>query len=134
MTLNGGKIKIELELSEKQYSVLVNALEDYARIMLGQFWALDMPYYERNQVHGGHDAFKEKLDELKLIAFPELSLHEYYGISHEKTPEASKIAYEIYKTMRHEVWKQSNRNEHTVDATGALEVRDEKQPEVRVTL
>ena len=125
-------MKIEMELSEKQYSVLVNALEDYARIMLGQFWALDMPYYERNQVHGNHEAFKEKLDELKMIAFPELSLHEYYGISHEKTPESSKIAYELYKTMRHEVWKQSDRNENTVDATRPLEVSGEGLPKIAI--
>ncbi|MCL2806947.1 MAG: hypothetical protein FWD27_02075 [Coriobacteriia bacterium] len=102
-------MKIIMELSESQYSVLVTALEDYARIMLGQFWVLEMPYYERTEENGNREEFKSKLEELKQLAFPELLLHQDYGIGHEKTPKSSKIAYELYKALRHERWKLSDR-------------------------
>jgi hypothetical protein len=125
-------MKIIMELSESQYSVLVTALEDYARIMSGQFWVLDMPYYKRTEENGNREEFKSKLEDLKLLAFPELHLHEHYGIGHEKTPDSSKIAYELYKVLRHERWKLSDRMYNTVDSDGPLELSGEPLPKVEV--
>ena len=125
-------MKVMMELSERQYLVMATALEDYARIMMGQFWALEMPYAKRTIANGNREEFKKKLEELKLLAYPELELHAHYGIGGDKTPESSKIAYELYKTMRRERWRLNPTEEYTVDSDSPLKVSGEPFPKIEI--
>jgi len=126
-------MKVVLNITETQYTVLVNALEDYSRIIAGQFDVLRMPYYDRTAKNGTTKDFDRKLKELKQIAFPELAPNEDYGITCNETPIDSKIAYELYKALRHERWRhQPSRSYCTVDSDGPLRVSGEALPSVEI--
>jgi len=91
-----------------------------------------MPYAKRTIANENTAEFKEKLEELKLLAFPELGLHEHYGIGGDKTPECSKIAYELYKALRLEHWRLNPTEHNTVDSNGPLEVSGEPLPKIEI--
>lgn len=58
-------------------------------MMAGQFDILAMPYYRKTEPNGHYHEFIEKLNELKLLAFPELGLHQNYGIANNETPDVA---------------------------------------------
>jgi hypothetical protein len=127
------KMKLTIELDETQLSYLTGALELHTRLMMGQFDALALLYFERTNVNGQYKNFQDKLDELKLVAFPELPLHSNYGIGGKETPASSKITYELYKAIRYEKWRLAPNGEHTVDSSPPLEVSGHPLPKVTIT-
>jgi hypothetical protein len=127
-------MKLTIELDEMQLSCLTEALDLHTRLMMGQFDVLALPYFKRTDANGRNSEFKEKLDELKKIAFPELPLHSDYGIGHDETPESSKITYELYKAICYEKWCLAPTAQYTVDSTPPLKVSEHPLPKVTIDM
>jgi hypothetical protein len=119
-------------LDETQLSYLTEALELHARLMMGQFDVLALPYFKRTEANGQYENFKSKLDELKLIAFPELGLTAHYGIANEKTSLGGKITYELYKTIRNEKWRLAPHGDYSVGSSPPLKVSGHTLPKVMI--
>ena len=129
-------MKIELEISKKQFNVINDALELYCRLLLGQFDKLDylfeyMPGYlekDRKKAEG-------LLSELKKIYFPELVGNSSYGIGNEKANDGANIAYELYKTMTFKNHMLSdNEDFNTVYDSPPLEVSKEEMPIIEIKI
>jgi hypothetical protein len=108
------KQKYKLIVSERQMNIIQAALDLFCRLLMGQFnsslWNL---FISRDL---DHDAFERKCDELKLMVFPELHLHEYYGVGWKDDSRQQKmqIAYEIEAVVRHELWKRQEKPDRYV--------------------
>jgi hypothetical protein len=127
-------MKLTIELDEMQLSCLTEALDLHTRLMMGQFDVLALPYFKRTDANGRYAEFKEKLDELKQIAFPELPPNSDYGIGHDETPESSKITYELYKAICFEKWSLAPTDHYTVDSSPPLELSGHSLPKVTIDI
>lgn len=125
-------MKLTIELTETQLSCLTEALDFHTRLMMGQFDVLALPYFKRTDENGRYKEFKDKLDELKLIAYPELPLHSNYSISAKETMESSKISYELYKAIRYERWRLAPTDHFTVDSSPPMTVSGHTLPKVKI--
>lgn len=106
--------KIQIEVSLKQADIIQKALDLYSRIGMCQFDNIkDVPiagegnpdYYELESI----------FNHLHQLYCPELQ-GGYYGIFHKKTPEQSKIAWDIQQVMRHDIsWYLHPEGNITVD-------------------
>ena len=125
-------MKIELELTDKQFNALTNGIEAYSRIINGQFDTLYYEFYGR--IEGNAEQFNSKLKELRKIVFPELSDNENYGIGNNETSEKTKILYEIYKMLNYEKYKLDKRTDYTVDSSKPIKVSKEPLPKVKISV
>ena len=94
-----------VELNEKQARLIAEALEQHSRILCGQIGltyikALETSLYRdceyNDDLWNKRDKIDVKLQELKELVFPELSVNESYGIG--KFEEAD-LGYEMYKSI-----------------------------------
>lgn len=98
---------LHLQLTEEQALVLRDATELLARLGMGQFNHLDhLPFLnERRFASGAADptAFEEATKALRDLYFPELTGHQFLGMTHEDVDERAKIAWDTYQVIRHAV-------------------------------
>lgn len=101
--------KIIITLTEPQAQVIVDALDLYSRLLMGQFDEI-----ESLLVHHGKSEFwkddklrrilKTNLQSAKTIIYPELADGAYYSIFDNKhTPFVARLAYDIQAKMNHDI-------------------------------
>lgn len=97
-------MKIQIEVSEKQAQIILEALDLYSRLGMGQMEEVDnlRSLLSRANIDDRRER-RELLEKLKKLYFPELSRNEYYGIFGDKTPEESKIAYDLIQVLRNKI-------------------------------
>ena len=109
-----------IKVDEEQMRVMADALDIYSRLKCGQIKMISDLFFEK-------DFDMQALDycalQMKIILFPELEENSYYGIYGDKTPEESKVAYDIYKNIRHHLQKGArywsvDSDEHLLLASG----------------
>lgn len=101
--------KIIITLTDKQAQVIVDALDLYTRLLMGQFNEIESLF-----IHHGKSEFwkNDKLRELlrtnllitKIILLPELSDGAYYSIlDKDHVPFVARVAYDIQSKMNHDI-------------------------------
>ena len=96
-----------LKVTDRQLSIIRNALELYDRLLIGQIetqlWNLYIFNRDLN-----HEEFSDACTRLKQIVFPELHRNESYAVGWKEgnvQQNNSQIAYEIEAMIRHLEWK-----------------------------
>jgi hypothetical protein len=98
-------MKITLELTVEQAYALMDALELYSRIKMGQLdWAeyvLSLDTYDKTLHRPKYDQelARQYLEKAKQTIFPYISPSAYIGI--QGTSERSRISWDIYQQLRH---------------------------------
>lgn len=127
------QIKMTITVDETQARVIMNALEFYARMSLGQF---------DNAIH---DLFlgRRKWDWaqfdhyawlLKNTVFPELSKNESYGIYNNEAGEFAQIAWDIHQVIRHDLsWFMYPGGGMTVNFDKPMNTSEHKLPRVEIS-
>lgn len=101
-------MKITIEVNEKQAYIIMEALENYSRLLMGQFDEIDRLF-----VNNGNDIWNDfsRRAELSVMlrgarhmVYPELADNAYYGIFDQKhTPNNARIAWDIKKCIEHDI-------------------------------
>ena len=94
---------MKIELTEKQAQVVIEALDHYSRMGMGQLE--DVGHLLGKYFHGVNswDLIDCHLKPLKITAFPNSPIHRgggSWGITNQQVPEPFRIAYEIQQVMR----------------------------------
>jgi hypothetical protein len=95
-------MKFNLELNEIQAYIIQRACELYARLSIGQGWAIKeaMEHIQHQMINYTK---KEAIDHaFKQVFFPELRDNESNGIGRN---EIGDTAWVIHEVIRHEFWK-----------------------------
>jgi hypothetical protein len=109
-----------LTLDEEQLRVLMEALDMYSRLGMGQIdivlTSTNNPLIKRIWENKSGDEVKDLSKQIKKLIFPELSDNAYYGIFNNKTPESSKISWDILQVVRYRLaWDKHPDGGYTVD-------------------
>jgi len=98
-------VTYELTINETHAQVLINALELYSRMGMGQLsFLMEHQDLQKRLVVGPDSHFETvrgTLEFLKKIIFPELPLNGYYSISSPEINDANRVAYEMLQVVRH---------------------------------
>jgi len=98
-------------LSVKQARILIDALDLYSRLQMGQVEEIEK-FYRWNMIERVNPEHRDLLTSMvgmiKKIVFPELNGNASYSICGNGAPDAAKIAYDIQRVIRHRVaWTQN---------------------------
>jgi len=109
---------MKLELSETQARVLINALDVYSRINMGQLWAL-ADAIGRAKTRGGeelpdHWIIRDRhTDPMTRILF-DYPPNASHGICSPLVPDAAKIAYDIQCVIRKDIAEREKHSQSSV--------------------
>jgi hypothetical protein len=103
-----------IHLNENQLQVLVNALDLYSRIGIGQLEEVEMIYRldgRKKQVDRNYDTDEsteidfDHLHQILNLAKQELGHGQgsHYGIYSKEVPDAFRVAWDIMKVVRHQL-------------------------------
>jgi len=116
------KIKnIQLTMTERQASTIMDALDIYSRLGLGQIDKLEHTLrfkFGKHKVEYDADKIEKLLKEVKDTLFPELRSNYYcsHGIFSPETPEDSKISWDLIQVLRYPIaWHKNPNGGSTVD-------------------
>ena len=104
--------KVTIELTKEQAGTLMQACELFARIKMGQFdeiiHTMHMDTYDKslNRPEFDQDMAKAYLNQARNVIFSDIGSSAYIGISH--TSESSKMAWDIYQQLRHDLCVYTN--------------------------
>lgn len=104
--------KMLIEISEKQYNVLLEALDFYTKMGTGQWGKLESIMNLLNQGHN-EIGFMADIIQLRNKYIPDLKEYVSYGISSAKVPQEVKIGYDLYKILNYKA-KFLNDNENAL--------------------
>lgn len=93
-----------LKVSEEQLKIIMDSLDLYSRLNMGQFNELTKKVHltgENEFTRFSDSSLANKINELKTKFFAELTPNGYYGIAHEKVRRSAKIACDLFMAMRH---------------------------------
>jgi hypothetical protein len=131
-------MKVILELNDEQAYTLMETLELYSRIKMGQLdwvgYTLSLDIYDESLHRQKYDQelVKSYLDQAKRTIFPQLSPSAYIGIM--GTGERSKISWDIYTQLRYEMAHFKNPNESLETRVyKPLKVSKEPIPKITIT-
>ena len=122
----------EVKLSRWQMSVILDALETYERIGMGQFdialKSSPSPISLRCINFNDHQRaeFGVIIDRLKEITFPELPKDASFSITAKDIPENCRVAYDMQQVFRHQLaWDVHPEGGITVEFDKPLRVSEE---------
>lgn len=105
-------MKVILTITEEQAQIIVNSLDLYQRLLMGQFNELESLFVHHGKTEfWHHDKFREilkaNLEITRIIIYPDLTAGAYYSIlDFGHTPKVARIAYDIQAAMNHDIsWK-----------------------------
>ena len=112
-----------LSLNERQARTVVNALDCYTRMFMGQIgFALDDAYRDicsreqRDRPQLDYERCYNAIGELKAVLFPELHQNASYGITSPEVSETARVAIDIHDVLRNRVaWTTNPKGSYTVD-------------------
>lgn len=114
---------LKLEITEKQANVIMDALELYVRIGIGQFDKIKDHPTIHNHIWNNHREEYHYFADDELLAVRnklfDLSygLNASHGIHSPLIDDSNRVAYDIKQVIRYEFWKNNpNRSEGTVDS------------------
>lgn len=138
--------KYRVTLTEKQFSVIQDACEEYLRVRLGQGWYLadelsgrtfnlsrdDNPNFDRD-----FHVFLEKRDmaRIALDAALRITLQGSNGVIQTRKEPEDLVAEDIFEAFRHQRWLEKPEDERsfwTVDAGRPLNWSEEPLPEIEM--
>ena len=123
--------KMTVELNDEQQRVVLEALELYYRVGMGQ--TTEVVEVMRGSEFD-KDAARESAKELAKELFPNLN-GSYYGIRHEDVQEKFKVACDVYSKMRYErSWARNPEGGMTVVFQKVSPVSNTELPKVYVTV
>ena len=119
--------KYNLTLNKEQLLIIAEALDVCGRIKCAQLKEFHHLFDDKKY---NKDKVAEYLCDIKENIFPELQNTEYLSIYGRKAPTEAKLAYDIYKTILHQLHKDDeswsiNRDEHLLLA-GKYGIKIEK--------
>ena len=121
-----------LEMNEKQLCLVNEALEEWMRIRMNQWWdladSLAMKNLDLSPDNPNHkkifDGFIEKRDEVR-VALESVGEKLWKGVDNRKTEEQV-IVEDMWRVIRHAIWKErENHTMWTVDADEPMQWSDE---------
>lgn len=86
-------------LSEKQLRIIQESLDLYSRLLCGQLDEL-IWFFKKHTDFKTDEHIDNTILELKRRIFPQLPERSFYGIAGKKTPNESKIAYDMLCVIR----------------------------------
>ena len=95
------KNNLTLTIPNQSAKIVAQALELYTRLNLGQLHELHNLFCDRDY---NIEDLEYALIQAKIILFPELQANESYGIYNEKVKDDVKVAYDIYKEIKHKLF------------------------------
>lgn len=107
-------IKVTIELTKEQAFTLMETLELYSRLKMGQFDELIHSFYmdtydkTLKRPEFDREMAKAYLMQARSVIFTDLDSGAYIGISH--TSEGSKISWDLYKKLQHDLTVYTNPN------------------------
>ena len=117
-------MKVKLEITENQARLVMNALELYTRIGIGQFgYIKNHPTIEKFIWDNHRDEFHDFGDTELLSARNKLfdldmGLNGSYGIHSKKVDDSVRVSHDLVQVIRHEFWKLNpERSNITVDSS-----------------
>ena len=123
-------MKFTLTFNEKQAQVLMNALDFYSRVRMGQFHVISDEFRFDHEFDQHNARFY--LDRLREMIFPELEANEYYSIYHDIVG-AGQEAWDIHQVIRHAyAWKRFPEGGWTVDFSTPMDTGHEPLPEITI--
>jgi hypothetical protein len=105
-------------MSEAQARTIINALDFYSRIGMGQFKEIKNVMFQSFglELRDPNADVDAHIGALKKIYFPELLDAEYYGIFHPELCEESKISWDLIQVIRNGIaWTKYPDGGYTVD-------------------
>ena len=123
-------MKFNLEINEEHARVIQYACELYARMSIGQGWAI-----KEAMEHIQHEIYswqkRDAIDEVfRNEFFPELVKNSSNGIGR---CEVGDTAWVIHEVIRHEFWKnqpEENKKHYTVDSSEPSKLSGEEPPKI----
>lgn len=100
-------MKVIIEMTAEQAYTLMEALEDYSRLGMGQFevveWRRELDTYDKELHRPKYDRELAigYLRQARQVIFTDLSTNSYIGI--KNTGERNKISWDIYQQLRHDI-------------------------------
>ena len=129
------KVKIELEMDERYLQTMLCALDLYSRILMGQTENIATVFGWHSDKEFSMRKLRELCDEIKTIAFPDLSSAASYGIAEAETPDVAKLAYELRRVLEHDfAWLRKPEGGHTTEFHEVSKVSGDEyeMPKVKV--
>ena len=122
-----------LKLNEEQLNVVMKALDLYSRLQMGQVEELINPFSSPfSNRFVDRENVEKAVSVLKKEYFPELTRDSYNGIFSDKTPETSKIAYDIIQVVRNRLAYDKNPSGgFTVDFDDPIKSSGQPLPEIK---
>ena len=114
---------VKLEITDKQAYLIMDALELYSRIGMGQFDKIkDHPTIHNHIWNNHRDEYHDFADNELLIVRNKLfdlnyGLNGSHGINSPSIDDSNRLAFDLRQVIRHEFWKANpNRTNMTVDS------------------
>lgn len=127
--------KYALYVNEEQARVIVNALDFYSRIHIGQVEEVDsfVRLFVRYRKDKDLDGMKDAIEAFKKAAFPELTSTSSYGIHSEEVDDTARVAWDIKQVLRNVVaWNVHPEGGMTVDFDSPMKSSKQPMPEAKV--
>ena len=122
-------MKIILEMNQKQAIVLMDALETFSRIKMGQFDVIQTAFVLRDFDRQIASSYAKAL---RRTIMPELSDNAYYGIFSKEAGTGAE-AWDVYQVIRHAIaWKRNPRGGMTIDYDKPMAASKEPLPKITI--
>lgn len=122
----------EIEFTDNEISVVLNALDLYSRIWIGQYDQIlwDLRWYRKySQLHALDDTLRRKMEDMRNIILPGLkgySLSSSHGIFSPDRDTKAAIAYDMQQEFRYRrAWFLRPEGGYTVDFGRPLPCEDD---------
>lgn len=127
-------MRVTLDISEAQSNVILNALELYFRLSMGQFREIDHMFAFKNGIVDNNELRLAALNVVKRVYFPELCGNEYHGIASDKISDDARVACDIYSVLRNSIaWhKNPEGNPMSVAFDEVIQYGTEELPVVKI--
>lgn len=125
-------IELTITLNETQARVIMEALELFARINIGQIDAISTVFLFRKK--WDWDQFHYYENGLKRVLFPQLTTNESYGIYSSEAGERAQVAWDIHQVIRHDLsWFLHPGGGMTVNFHEPMKTSKHPLPKVNIT-
>ncbi|WCK57101.1 hypothetical protein PP175_28340 (plasmid) [Aneurinibacillus sp. Ricciae_BoGa-3] len=111
-------MRVQMEMSERQAKIMIEALDLLSRIGTGQVDAIEQMLFKMGimpDMQKRNEA-EDALKQLKSAYFPALQGNASYGIFNEQTPDESKVSWDMIQVARNKIaWHKNPKGGFTVD-------------------
>lgn len=127
------ELKYEIQVTEKQLMIIINAVERMSRFNSGQVGeVLEDIWWQSDRLNG--DTREKMVRLLKTTIFPELSRNESYGVGEasNKLEQLVMEQYELYRQLQHKRVTLEPSEHYSVYNYQGLKYTDKPLPKVNL--